>query len=142
MGRYWILCPSGKKPGKRFLYNMGIEGEPGLSKTMYCMSIAKGAEFLNDRYRLDMDMNAIIAGINHTIADFYYYQVQLKEGVEPFLKGMQQAGIKMVAVTSCDRQVFEKALARLQVMNYFDRIYTCTEIGASKEKPDIYSYCS
>lgn len=29
-----------------------------------------------------MDVDTIMAGINHTIEDFYYYQVQLKEGVE------------------------------------------------------------
>lgn len=44
----------------------------------------------------------------------------------------------MVAATSSDRQVVERALKRLNVMNYFDRIFTCTEIGAGKVKPDIY----
>lgn len=126
------------KAGEVFLYNLGIEAEPELSKIMFCLSMNEGAKFLKDRYHLSMDVDAIIAGINHTIEDFYYYRVQLKEGMESLLKVMQQVGIKMVAATSCDRQVFEKALERLKVISYFDKIFTCTEIGSGKEKPDIY----
>ncbi len=126
------------KAGEMFLYNLGIEAEPGLSKIMFCMSMIEGAEFLRNRYRLDMDVEAIVTGINHTIEDFYFNHVQLKEGVEPFLKSMRQAGIKMVAATSCDRQVIEKALVRLEIIDYFDKLFTCTEIGVGKEKPDIY----
>lgn len=126
------------KAGEMFLHNLEIEAEPGLSKITFCMSMTEGAEFLKNQYHLNMDVDAIVAGINHTIADFYYYQVQLKEGVEPFLKSMQKNGIKMVAATTSDRQVIEKALARLKVIDYFDQIFTCTEIGAGKEKPDIY----
>lgn len=121
-----------------FLSRMGIEAEAGLGKIMFSMSMIEGAEFLNNRYGLDMDADAILMGINYTIENFYYYQVQLKEGVEQFLKDMKQAGIKMVAATSSDRQVVERALKRLNVRNYFDRIFTCTEIGAGKVKPDIY----
>jgi HAD superfamily hydrolase (TIGR01509 family) len=121
-----------------YLNSIGIKAEPGLGKIMFPMSMTEGAEFLADRYSLDMDTDEIIAGINHTIEDFYYYQVQLKEGAEQFLKDMKQAGIKMVAATSSDRQVVERALKRLNAMNYIDRIFTCTEIGASKVKPDIY----
>lgn len=124
--------------GEMFLLHSGIGAEPGLSKVLSCMSMTEGAVFLKDKYSLNMDVDEIIAGINHTIEDFYFCRVQLKENVEPFLKGMQQAGIKIAAATSCDRQVFEKALKRLKVINYFDKIFTCTEIGSGKDKPDIY----
>ncbi|MEL1134546.1 HAD family phosphatase [Desulfitobacterium sp. THU1] len=130
--------PIWDKAGEVFLHNLGIEAEPDLAKVMYSMSMTEGAEFLKERYCLDMDVEAIITGINHTIEDFYFYQVQLKEGVEQFLKDMQQAGIKMAVATSCDRQVFARALERLNVINRFDGIFTCTEIGSGKEKPDIY----
>ncbi|MBK5247015.1 MAG: HAD family phosphatase [Peptostreptococcaceae bacterium] len=126
------------KAAEMFLNSMSIEAENGLGKTMFSMSMTNGAEYLKDRYLLDMDVDAIMAGINNTIEEFYYYQVQLKEGVEHCLKEMEQIGIKMVAATSSDRQVVERALKRLNVMNFFERIFTCTEIGVGKVKPDIY----
>lgn len=121
-----------------FLNSVGIEAEPGLGQTMFAMSMTKGAEFLRERYRLDMAVAAIMAGINQTIEDVYSYQVQLKEGAEQLLIDLKQAGIKMVAATSSDRSVVEIALERLNILNYFDRIFTCTEIGVGKEEPDIY----
>lgn len=126
------------KAAEMFLNSMGIEAEHGLGKAMFSMSMTNGAEYLKDRYLLDMDVDAIMAGINNTIENFYYYQVQLKEGVEHCLKDMEQTGIKMVAATSSDRQVVERALKRLNVMSFFERIFTCTEIGVGKVKPDIY----
>ena len=130
--------PIWDKAGEMFLSNLGLQPEAGLAETMFCMSMLEGATFLKERYHLDMDEDAIIKGINETIEDYYAHQVQLKEGVELFLKGIRQHGIKMVAATSCDRQVFERALKRLNVIDCFDRIFTSTEVGAGKVKPDIY----
>lgn len=127
-----------EKAGIMFLHNLGLEAEPELAKDMYCMSMTEGAKYLKERYCADMAEEAIIKGINDLIKDFYAHQVQLKQGVEQFLKGLQQAGIKIVAATSCDREVFTRALVRLKVIDYFDRIFTSTEIGVGKVKPDIY----
>jgi len=121
-----------------FLRSMGIKAETGLGKIMFSMNMTEGAEFLKNRYELDMDKDEIITGINNTIKYFYNYHVQLKEGVKKFLKDMKQAGIRMTAATSSDRHVVEEALKRLNVISYFDRIFTCTEVGAGKVKPDIY----
>jgi HAD superfamily hydrolase (TIGR01509 family) len=123
---------------KTFLNNEGIRAEDDLGKTMFSMSMTKGAEFLKERYLLDMDIDAVVTGINDTIKEFYFYQVELKEGVRRFLKDMGQNGIKMVAATSSDREVVEVALKRLNIMDCFERLFTCTEIGAGKIKSDIY----
>lgn len=130
--------PIWDQAAEMFLDSMGIEAENGLGKTMFSMSMKEGAEFLKGRYLPDMDAEAIMAGINRTVTDFYLYQVQLKDGVELFLKDMKQTGIKMVAATSSDRRVVEGALRRLKVMSFFERIFTSTETGAGKVKPDIY----
>jgi HAD superfamily hydrolase (TIGR01509 family) len=127
-----------EKAGEMFLSNLGIKAEPGLAKIMYCMSMSEGAAFLKKRYHLDMDEEKIIEGINHTIEDYYAYEVQLKEGVGQFLKDMNQSGMKMVIATSCDRQVFDRALGRLRIRDYFDKIFTSSETGSGKMKPDIY----
>lgn len=124
--------------GETYLRKLGLQPEPGLSEAMFSMNMPEGAHYLKERYRLDMDEVEIIEGINQIIADFYAHQVQLKEGVEPFLKEIRQHGMKVVAATTCDRQVFEPALVRLNVIGYFDRLFTSTQIGAGKTKPDMY----
>lgn len=130
--------PIWEQAAEVFLHSMGIEAEKGLGKTMFAMSMQQGAAFLKERYLSEWEVEAIIAGINRTIEDFYFAQVPLKDGAAEFLKAMKQAGIKMVAATSSDRRVVEGALKRLKIMDCFARIFTCTEIGAGKDQPDIY----
>jgi len=126
------------KAGEMFLGRMGLKAEPGLAEMMFSMSMDEGAAFLKERYNLDMSEDEIIEGVNKTIEDFYAYHVRLKEGVEQFLEGLRQSGIKIVAATSSDRHIIEKALTRLNATGCFDRIFTSTEVGAGKSKPDIY----
>lgn len=130
--------PIWEDAAERFLDSLGIEAEPGLREILYPMSMTEGAEYLKSRYRLELSVDEIVAGVSHVIEDFYAHQVQLKEGVGQFLAGLKQAGIKMVIATSNDRQVFEGALKRLGVFDCFDRIFTCSEIGVGKSKPDIF----
>jgi HAD superfamily hydrolase (TIGR01509 family) len=84
------------------------------------------------------DTDEIINGINNTIRDFYDNQVQLKSGVKQFLDEMKKCNIKMTAATSSDRCLIEKAMVRLEILTLFDRIFTSSEVGAGKSKPDIY----
>lgn len=124
--------------GERYLRSLGIEAEPDLGRVMFSMSMVRGAEYLKERYLPQFDTDEIISGINNTIQDFYDNQVQLKYGVKQFLDEMKKCNIKMTAATSSDRRLIEKALGRLEILNLFDRIFTCSEVGAGKSKPDIY----
>jgi len=131
--------PIWDKAVKSFLNGLGIEAEPGLNKTTFSsMSMAEWVKFLKNRYGLALGTDEIAAGINRIVEGLYCSQVRLKDGVEQFLKDMKQAGIKITAATSSGRHIVEEALRRLNAMNYFDRIFTCNEIGAGKTKPDIY----
>jgi len=130
--------PIWEDAAERFLDSLGIEAEPGLREILYPMSMTEGAEYLKSRYCLDLSIDEIVAGVSRVIEDFYADQVQLKEGVGQFLEGLKQAGIRMVIATSNDRQVFEGALKRLGVFDCFDRIFTSSEIGVGKSKPDIF----
>lgn len=130
--------PAWGKVPEMFLGSIGVRAEAGLEKVLFSMSMAETAVFIKNRYGLDLDEEEIITGFNRTIENFYFYQVRLKKGAEQLLKDMKQAGIKLVAATATDRYLVEGALKRLDVLRHFDRLFTCTEIGAGKTRPDIY----
>ena len=49
------------------------------------------------------------------------------------------AGISVPAIaTATDRPPVEAALRRLSLLQYFDPLFTCTEVGKSKRHPDIF----
>lgn len=124
--------------GEIYLRSLGIEAEKGLGEALSAMSLPQGADYLIHHYHLGKTRGKVLEGINREVKDFYAEKVPLKNGVRNFLEGLKEHGIPMVIVTTSDRGNVEAALRRLGVLNYFDRVLTCTEMGTDKNRPDIY----
>lgn len=127
-----------ERAGEMYLSRLGIESGPGLGRILYPMSMDEGAAYLRERYCLDQTVKEITAGVSETVRDFYFFQVNPKPGVIHFLKMLQARGIPMAIATSSDRQVVEGALDRLGMNRFFKGIFTCSQAGAGKSRPDVY----
>ncbi|MCL1904145.1 MAG: HAD family hydrolase [Oscillospiraceae bacterium] len=68
----------------------------------------------------------------------YRDEVVLKPGAYDFLESLRQNNIRMVLATATDRCYVETALHRNKGHGFFDAIFTCREVGESKESPLIY----
>ena len=72
------------------------------------------------------------------IEHFYLSEILPKPGVCEFLEHMKKAGISMCIATASERYQIEAALKRCGMSQYFDAIFTCSEIGHGKEEPFIF----
>lgn len=124
--------------GELYLNHLGIEAEKDLGTRLYTMSLEESAEYLIAEYHLDLTPEQVIAGINQEVKDFYAERVPLKEGVRQYLNEFRDRGIPMVIATTGDRKNAEAALKRLNVLRFFQGLFTCSEIGSGKNEPDIY----
>ena len=124
--------------GELYLRHLGIEAEKDLGTKLYTMSLEQSAEYLTETYHLDLAPEQVIAGVNREVKDFYASRVPLKEGVRQYLNEFHEKGVPMVIATTGDRQNAQAALKRLNVLRFFQGIFTCSEIGSSKNEPDIY----
>ena len=70
--------------------------------------------------------------------EFYRKEAQPKEGALEFLEELKERGIPMAVATSTDRSLIEAAFERLGMKPYFSGIFTCSEVGAGKDQPDIF----
>ena len=68
----------------------------------------------------------------------YYETVQPIPGVRDFLEQQKAKGIKMCVATATRSDVSRPVLERLGLMQYFDFLLCCSDVGAGKDKPDIY----
>lgn len=121
-----------------YLKTRGISAPPELGRILYPMTMREGSEYLREKYKLTPHVDEIMQGVNETIQNFYQREVLLKSGVAEFLHQLKQRKIRMTIATSSDRLLIEKALLRLQILDCFDRLFTCSELGVGKDKPDIY----
>ena len=121
-----------------YLRSLGADPEEGLTSIVFSMSMEQGAEYIRDRYSLDMTVEEILEEIAGRIRDFYFYEVKAKPGAEELLRALSDAGIKMTAATASPHEHIERALERNGLAGYIDGIFTCAEMGSSKHDPEIY----
>ena len=125
--------------GEMYLAGQGIEAEPDLEKVLFTMTMQKGAEYIRDHYGLKLTADEIIDGINETVRDFYANKAVPKNGVLKFLRMLKSHNIPVTVATSTDRCHVEAALSRNGLMEYVDKIFTCSEVGVGKAaSPKIY----
>ena len=124
--------------GVRYLKKCGIVPEEGLSQILFSMSMEQGADYLKKQYHLSDTPQEILNGIEQMIQDFYFYEVQPKEGAKELLQFLQKQKVKMIVATSSPREHVTKALQRTGLLDYLQQIYTTGEVGESKHSPLIY----
>ena len=124
--------------GENFLRAKGVKPEPDIREALRPLSLRQAAEYFISEYGVKETIEEIIEGINRSIEDFYRHEVTLKPGAAEALKRFSQAGIKMCLATATDRHLVDAALERNGISGYFQDIFTCGEVGAGKDRPDIY----
>lgn len=124
--------------GELYLQSMGKQAKPSLREEVRELSLHQSAVYLKREYGLDESEEEIIRGIHQTIEDFYRYEVRPKAGVLAFLKELREAGMKLCIATASDRSLIEGALKRCGVFEFFDQIFTCSEVGHGKDEPMIF----
>lgn len=115
--------------------------EPGTTdvmEQMKAMTIGEGSAWLKETFSLPDSAGQVAAHINEMMEQFYSSRVQVKPGAERWLQNLAEAGIPMAVATSTDRSLVETALHRTGLERYFGAVFTCTEVGAGKGRPDVY----
>lgn len=124
--------------GERYLNSLGIEIDYDLASIMFEQTMPETAQYLRERHGIDKSDEEIIEGINAMVYTYYETEAMLKEGVLDFIKEAHRKGIPMTVATSTDRPMIEAAFNRLGLHQYFKKIYTTSEVGSGKDKPEIF----
>lgn len=128
----WNLVPY------KYVKSLGVDADENIAEKLFTMTISEAAEFIIDEYELSVTVEEAVEGMDAIIREFYKNDVKLKDGAGELLEFFKSRGIPMVIGTSTDRDCIEVGLERTGISAYFDRIYTSTEVGKSKEKPDLF----
>ena len=128
----WNLVPY------KYVKSLGVAADENIAEKLFTMTISEAAEFIIDEYELSVTVEEAVEGMDAIIRAFYKNDVKLKDGAGELLEFFKSRGIPMVIGTSTDRDCIEVGLERTGISAYFDRIYTSTEVGKSKEKPDLF----
>ena len=124
--------------GEDYLRSVGKEPGPNVRDDMRTMSLSQCAAYFKREYALPFSEEEIAGGINRTVEKHYFYDVLPKPGAAAFLEELRESGVRMCIATATDRYQVEAALKRCGLDRYFDAVFTCSEVGAGKDMPDIF----
>ncbi|HBR01373.1 MAG TPA: hypothetical protein DD738_02045 [Ruminiclostridium sp.] len=124
--------------GSEFLRQKGCIPEAGLDAKIGEMSMSQSAEYFIKNYRLGESVDEIIDQLNNRIAWHYRVSIPLKPGVERFLERLRKSRVKMCVATATDISLASPALKRLGIIDYFEDIITCNQLGIAKDDPAFF----
>ncbi len=124
--------------GARYLLSLGLTPPEDLNNTIGVMTMEEVSNLFTESYGIKKTPLEIRNEINLLLEPLYGGDVQPKAGVTELLELLKSRGVKMCVATATDRHLAEIALEKTGLMDYFSEIFTCTMVGAGKEKPTIY----
>lgn len=128
-----------RRLGREYLAGRGIFDPPTavLDRTK-SMTVTEAAGLFLRTFHLQGSAPDIAAEMNAVMANHYRQDIPLKPGVLDYLDRLQQKGIRMAVASATDKTLVETCLRRLGVLSRFAFVCSCEEVGAGKERPDVF----
>ena len=132
--------PKWRGLGWEFLRRRGVtEVPPELLARMRHRTMVETGQMFIDAFHLEGTAESVAAEINGMMAEHYRTDVELKEGVIPYLEKLKARGVRMCIASATAKPLQEICLERLGLRPYFEEIFSCMDIGVGKASPDIYN---
>lgn len=124
--------------GTNFLRSQGITPPEGMDDILVKMSLMDGARLIKEQFSLPQTPEEILRLTLEPVRRHYFEDIAAKPGVPETLARLKQEGVKLCVATASDRELAEAALERLGLLDLFDFIVTCDEVGVGKRSAAVY----
>lgn len=101
------------------------------------LSLHQSALYFKQKFGVSESVEEIIEEVSNMTLEFYR-NAQPREGAVEFLQFLEACGAKACVATATERHLAKAVLEATGMMQYIDKIYTCTEIGHGKDESIIY----
>lgn len=116
----------------------GIDAPPEVDKDCATMSLLEAGAYMKELYpQLTLSARELADGVAEFIRE-KYWKVQEKPGMAETIKELAGKGYMLYLATASEEENVKGALNNLGVWEYFKDIYTCTEIGFSKNYTEYF----
>lgn len=129
---YW------RELGRIYLKLKGKSPEDDLEEKIESMTLQESASYLREKYDLKENEEQIQEEVMSLIEDKYKNEIPLKKGAKSYLDKMKKCGYRMCILTTCEKNNAISALKRLQILDFFEQIYTDKDFKVTKKSPKIY----
>lgn len=118
----------------------GIAAPEGLHNTLNRLSLEQCAQYYR-QLGVPGELPQIVEELGAFALEGYRTQVREKPGAGEFLKLLWENRIPIAVATASNQEGVSLALERLGMLPLVSFFVTCTQVGRSKEHPDIFLHC-
>ena len=93
---------------------------------------------MHKNYGIGKDEQEIVDFCFDVFRWYYSEIVELKPGVRELLEHLRTKGIKMCIASAAEGEMIRLVLGRHGVLDYFEGIVSCSQVGAGKDQPDVF----
>lgn len=123
---------------RRFLENNSLPFEKDYIQALLTMHFAQAAEYTKRRYAMEKSEAQIMEEWLAIAKGMYANEVKLKPHAAEYLAVLKRRGVKIGAATSSDPLLYEPALKRNGIYDYFETFALSSETEHGKETAEVY----
>ncbi len=123
---------------RRFLENNSLPFEKDYIQALLTMHFAQAAEYTKRRYAMEKSEAQIMEEWFAIAKGMYANEVKLKPHAAEYLAVLKRRGVKIGAATSSDPLLYEPALKRNGIYDYFETFALSSETEHGKETAEVY----
>lgn len=121
-----------------YLRKHGIELPREVHRSMQGYTLGQVIETVAELYHEHLDEQEMLEYYDQRLKQAYGEQVVFKPYALEYLQHLRAQDRKLALVTTTDRVYVDVLFERLGLHDYFEVILTISDVGAGKNKPDIY----
>ena len=107
-------------------------------RAMRTQNICYCSKLLHGKYGLGESNDEIADWIVEIFTWYYSEVVELKAGVRELLEALKSKGVRICIASAAETKLIKLVLDKHGVLDYFEKIVSCSDVGAGKDKPDVF----
>ena len=123
---------------KKYGFAQGFRPDPQIERQIRTRPFKEGMELMHKECGVAQSSDELLKTAFEMCAIFYAERVCLKPGVAEFLDECKRRGIKMCVASATQKDLLQIVVERFKLDRYFDKIFSCSDIGKGKDVPDIF----
>jgi HAD superfamily hydrolase (TIGR01509 family) len=120
-----------------YIESLGITPPPNLAEILDPMTYPEATQYLSDHFDIGTYQETF-DGIMERVLWHYKNDLELFPGIEEELEEVAKEGKPMIILTNSPRNMIEAGLQRTGILHYFQRLFITSEMGLSKDHPEIF----
>lgn len=124
---------------REYLSLHGISApDPELMERIKPMTTLQSSALFIREFGLPGTPETVAGEINDMMDRHYRTDIPLKKGVQAYLDKLRAQGVRMCVASATAPHLIEACLSRLGILEYFEFLISCDQVGQGKDRPDVY----